>query len=122
MDLLAPIPRRGSTTPIPEKLGHFVKCNKIKNLWFVVFNLHLTDKGTVQRFPMFSLTNYKMYFVNRNNFHNCQTNKKLHFSMQNFKEIESAAKKYFVKRFKKFREILKHIGQGRKAQFNVYDL
>jgi len=68
MDLLARIPRRGSTTPIPEKLGHFVKCNKIKNLWFVVFNLHLTDKGTVQRFPMFSLTNYKVYFVNINNF------------------------------------------------------
>jgi len=42
--------------------------------------------------------------------------------MQNFKEFSSAAKKCFVKRFKKSREISKHIRQGRKAQFNVYDL
>ncbi len=33
-----------ATTPISEKLGHFVKCNKIKDL--LILNFYLIDKST----------------------------------------------------------------------------
>ncbi len=48
------------TTPIPEKLGHFVKCNKICDL-FILFNFYLIDNSTKKGFPKFSMTNVNVF-------------------------------------------------------------
>jgi len=43
-------PKTHSTTPFPEKFGHFLKAIK-----------YLSDRSTKKIFPMFSLTNIIVY-------------------------------------------------------------
>ncbi len=53
------------TTPIPEKLGHFIKCNKSRICdLFILFNFFLIDKSSKK--STFLLFKCYVFFVVRN--------------------------------------------------------